>query len=316
MGTGTRPARPGEPLSQLREDSRPPAHRRLAPVTEDTLARFAGEHPLGVAFDDEGAPPDDPLLRLYGGPLRVRRAIPRLVANFVATADGVTAFGEGRGEGAIAVSLHDATDRLVMALLRCAADCVLIGAGTLRDDPHHQWTATTPLPELGRELTAHRLRVAGASEPPALAVVSQSGALPASHPALSRPEADVLIITTREGAAHLPGVHPRVRVAVAGEGGQIPPAAIVAAARTHLGAVTILCEGGPRLFGQLLAAGLVDELFLTVSPQVAGRSGSEGRPGLVAGAAFAAGVAPRLRLRSLRWAGDHLFLRYGVIGGA
>ncbi|MGA9112971.1 MAG: dihydrofolate reductase family protein [Candidatus Dormiibacterota bacterium] len=283
-------------------------------MTEEALARFAGEHPLSVALDDEGDPPSDPLLRLYGGPLRVRRDTPRLVANFVATADGVTAFGEGSGEGAIAVSLHDVTDRLVMALLRCAADCVLIGAGTLRDDPHHQWTQSTPLPELAGELTAHRVRVAGTAEPPPLAVVSASGALPASHPALSHPEADVLIITTPEGAAHLPALHPRVRVAVAGEAGEIRPAAIVAAASTQLGAVTILCEGGPRLFGQLLAAGLVDELFLTVSPQLAGRSGPDGRPGVVAGTTFAADLAPRLHLRSLRWSGNHLFLRYGVMG--
>ncbi len=284
-------------------------------MTDEALERFTGEHPLTIALDDEGAPPDDPLLRLYGGPLRVRQGTPRLVANFVATVDGVTALGEGSGEGAIAVSLHDATDRLVMALLRCAADCVLIGAGTLRDDPHHQWTPSTPLPELARELTAHRLRLAGTAEPPPLAVVSASGVLPASHPALSRPQADVLIITSQEGAAHLPALNPRVRVAIAGEAGEIRPAGIVAAARAHLGAVTILCEGGPRLFGQLLAAGLVDELFLTVSPQLAGRSGSDGRPGVVAGMAFAAGVAPRLHLRSLRWSGDHVFLRYGVTGG-
>ena len=96
-----------------------------------------------------------------------------------------------------------------MALLRCAADCVLIGSGTLRDDPHHQWTPSTPMPELAAELTAHRAALAGAAQPPPLAVVTASGELPAAHPALSAPQTDVLVITTEAGrpapAASPPG---------------------------------------------------------------------------------------------------------------
>jgi riboflavin biosynthesis pyrimidine reductase len=280
-------------------------------MTTEALDRFAATDGFEVALDDEGPPPDDPLLRAYGGPLRVRRDVPRVVANLVATADGVAAFGDGRGEGAMAVSLHSPADRFVMALLRCAADCVLIGAGTLRDDPHHQWTPSTPFPELADELAAHRRRLTGSADPPPLAVVSGSGALPAAHPALSRPESDVLVVTTAAGASRLPSMHPMVRVAVAGEAGEIAPAAVIEAVRSRLAVGTILCEGGPRLFGRLLAAGLVDELFLTVSPQLAGRA-LDTRPGLVSGVAFAPGEAPRLSLRSLRRSGDHLFLRYGV----
>jgi riboflavin biosynthesis pyrimidine reductase len=281
-------------------------------MTAEALTRFAEADRFEVALDEEGPAPDDPLLRLYGGPLRVRLGTPRLVANFVTTADGVTAFGEGTGEGAMAVSLHSPADRFLMALLRCAADCVLIGAATLRDDPHHQWTPSSPMPDLAEELAAHRRRLTGADGLPALAVVSGSGALPAAHPALRRPEGDVLVITTEEGAAHLPRMHPRVQVAVAGRVGEIPAGAVVEAVRTHLAAVTILCEGGPHLFGQLLAGGWVDELFLTVSPQLAGRSEQAPRRGLVAGTAFAPGEGPRLGLRSLRWSGDHLFFRYAV----
>ena len=193
-------------------------------MTAEALAHLAATDGFEVAFDDEGPAPEDPLLRVYGGPLGVRLDRPRLLANFVATADGVTAFGGGSGEGAMAISLHSPADRFVMAMLRCAADCVLIGAGTLRDDPHHQWTPGTPLPELGDELAAHRLRLTGTAEPPALAVVSGSGVLPAEHPALTGPQADVLVITSPEGAGRLPSMHPRVRVAVTGEGegGGIP----------------------------------------------------------------------------------------------
>ncbi len=173
-------------------------------MTAEALTRFAETDRFEVALDAEGPPPDDPLLRLYGGPLRVRLGTPRLVANFVVTADGVTAFGEGGGEGAMAVSLHSPADRFLMALLRSAADCVLIGAGTLRDDPHHQWTPSTPMPDLAEELTAHRRRLTGADGPPPLAVVTGSGDLPAAHPALRHPEGDVLVITTEDGAAQLP----------------------------------------------------------------------------------------------------------------
>lgn len=281
-------------------------------MTSGALAALAAAHPFEVALDDEGpAPEGSALLRHYGGPLRVRRGTHSVLVNFVSTADGVSAFGDGRGEGAVAVSLHSAADRFVMALLRCAADCVLIGASTLREDAHHQWTPRTPLPELAEELTEHRRRLTGSGEPPLVAVVTATGRLPSSHPALLRPEARVLVITTREAASRLPAMHPRVRVASPVAAGPIPPEAILEQLWT-LQSETVLCEGGPHLFGQLLAAGLVDELFLTISPQLAGRGEHEPRPGPVAGAGFSPAQAPRLTLRSLRRSGDHLFVRYAV----
>ncbi len=281
-------------------------------MSREALEAFGAAHAFAVAFDDEGTEADLPLLRLYGGPLAVRTGAPRILANFVSTADGVTSFGAGSGEGAAAVSLHSAADRFVMALLRGAADCVLIGASTLRDDAHHQWTPSSPLRELAEELAEHRRRLTGSSEPPPLAVVSGSGALPAEHPALRRPPADLLIVTTEEGATHLPTLNPRVSVAVAAPAGRIATEAIVASVRRHLGATTILCEGGPQLFGDLLRDGWVDELFVTVAPQIAGRSDTAPRPGLASGPAFSPEAAPRLHLRSLRTSGDHLFLRYAI----
>ena len=285
-------------------------------VVTPALERFAAEHPFAVHLDREGPPPDDPLLQLYGGPLRVRSDAPRLIANFVSSVDGVTAFGPGRGEGAGAVSLHSAADRFVMALLRCAADCVLIGAGTLRDDAHHQWTPRTVMPGLAAELAVHRRRLTGSDLPPPLVVISAGGALPDGHPALAAPETEVVVITGKAGAARLPTLHPSVRVALVPQGGagEISPGTILDTVRRELGALTVLCEGGPRLFSQLLAGGRVDELFLTLAPHLAG-SADRDRPGLVSGAAFAPGSTPRLDLRSLRQEGDHLFLRYAVVPG-
>jgi len=78
------------------------------------------------------------------------------------------------------------------------------------------------------------------------------------------------------------------------------------------GARLILCEGGPHLIGELLAARLLDELFLTVAPQLAGRDEATQRLALVEGTAFAVATAPWAALRSARRSGDHLFLRYRI----
>jgi riboflavin biosynthesis pyrimidine reductase len=73
----------------------------------------------------------------------------------------------------------------------------------------------------------------------------------------------------------------------------------------------VLCEGGPRLLGSLLAARAVDELFLTLAPQVAGRADDGARPGLVSGHAFEPETAPWARLVGVKHHGEHLYLRYG-----
>jgi riboflavin biosynthesis pyrimidine reductase len=72
----------------------------------------------------------------------------------------------------------------------------------------------------------------------------------------------------------------------------------------------VLAEAGPSTFGELLAHGLVDELFLTVSPVLAGRLGPGGRLGLVEGVELLPEARVSPRLQSVRRGGEHLFLRY------
>ena len=72
----------------------------------------------------------------------------------------------------------------------------------------------------------------------------------------------------------------------------------------------LLVEGGPQLLGDFLAEGLLDELFLTLAPQIAGRDTSSGRPGLVTGQRFAPEHPLWGTLVSVKRAASHLFLRY------
>jgi riboflavin biosynthesis pyrimidine reductase len=72
----------------------------------------------------------------------------------------------------------------------------------------------------------------------------------------------------------------------------------------------IMMEGGPHILGNFLAAGCIDELFLTLAPQVAGRDDDLNRLGLVADKIFAPEHSVWARLLSLKRAGQHLFLRY------
>jgi riboflavin biosynthesis pyrimidine reductase len=92
--------------------------------------------------------------------------------------------------------------------------------------------------------------------------------------------------------------------------GSIAPQAILQLLHSRFGVQTLLHEGGPTLFGQFLAAELVDELFLTLSPQIAGRKGDAIRPALVQGVQFVPDHAPWFQLLSVRQKAEHLYLRY------
>jgi riboflavin biosynthesis pyrimidine reductase len=76
----------------------------------------------------------------------------------------------------------------------------------------------------------------------------------------------------------------------------------------------VLTEGGPTVFGSLVAAGLVDELFLTMSPLLAGRPDPDDRLQLIEDAPLLPDAGVHGRLLSARGSGSHLFLRYELTG--
>lgn len=240
---------------------------------------------------------------MYGGPLGFTS--PRVYANFVQSMDGVTAI-PGLAESNRLIAGGSEHDRFVMGLLRACADVVLIGAGTLHGSPGTHWTpqhAYPPAAGLFRDLR----RKCGLAEQPLLAVVSGSGRIDAHHPGFAE---RALVLTTQEHENDLRARLPRSATVVAiSEHSPISVCAAIDALRAA-GNNLILCEGGPTLFGDLLKARAVDELFLTISPRLAGRTADDRRLALVEGAALLPESIVGARLLTVRKAGEHLFLRY------
>ena len=124
------------------------------------------------------------------------------------------------------------------------------------------------------------------------------------------PAVRVVIVTPPEGARRLAtsAFGPHVRVVV-DRSPDLPGGALRVAA-ADLGARVVLCEGGPHVLAELVAERRVDELFLTLAPQLVGRATGVERLALIEGRAFDPGTAPWVDLVSVTRSIDHLFLRY------
>lgn len=271
--------------------------------------------PLDALFEVErGADvPLPPALATLYGRLRLPAYPhrPAVIGNFVTTLDGVTSLNEPGATGAGEISGFNPHDRLVMGLLRAAADAVIVGAGTLRADSRHLWTADHIYPALAVEYQALRAALRK-PQPPLTVIVTVHGRLDLSLPVFQSGEAPVLIITGVEGAHRLAahGLPPAVRIAEVATSGWLSAEATVDAVRQRHPSDLLLVEGGPQLIGDFLAARRLDELFLTLAPQVAGRNGPPERPGLVAGTTFAPEHPLWCTLIGVKRGDDHLFLRY------
>lgn len=240
-------------------------------------------------------------------PLRAGR--PTIAANFVSTLDGVVALDRAGATGGREISGGFEPDRFLMGLLRAAADAVLIGAGTVRASRTHAWTPRHVHPPSSAAYARWR-RDLGLAPVPTTVLVTGSGDLDPGHPGLADHGVPVVIATTNRGAHRLRELVRRghVEVVVLGED-HVPVDGLLRLFRDR-GLELVLSEAGPTLFGELLAARVVDELFLTLAPQVAGRARLTPRLGLVEGVAFGPAIAPWGRLHSAMRSGDHVFLRY------
>jgi len=175
---------------------------------------------------------------------------PYLVLNMVSALDGKATI-DWRTKG-----LSTELDRQLFHRLRTQADAIMVGAGTVRAERY------------GRMAKSDELREARAAEglapDPVAVVISARLDLPADLPLLNEPAQRVVISTHSD--ATLPDSAAEVVYERTGDDLQL----LMARLRERHGVRSIVCEGGPTLNSYLFAAGLVDELWLTLNPKVAG----------------------------------------------
>jgi riboflavin biosynthesis pyrimidine reductase len=253
------------------------------------------------------------LARLYGN-FRISQAPSRrrVFSNFVSTLDGVVSLQARGHAGGGDISGFSAQDRMVMGLLRAIADVVIVGAGTLKADPQHLWTPEDICPNLTDDYRALRIALRKPTVPLNV-VVSGSGRLDLRLPVFTSGRVRTLVVTTAAGAKPLVKrkLPPWLKIhAVPRCRDMIPPSSILDAVGRLDAGKQILIEGGPRLLGEFYARRLVDEQFLTLAPQIAGREYGDGRLSLVMGQAFPPGATRWGSLRDIRRGASQLFLRY------
>jgi len=212
---------------------------------------------------------------------------PYLVLNMVSSLDGRATI-DWRTKG-----LSTELDRQLFHHLRTQADAIMVGAGTVRAERYGRVAKS-------EELRDKREREGLARDPLAV-VVSARLDLPADLPLLNDAEQRVLIATA--SGAVLPGLGAQVEYARTGD--DLP--LLMSSLRERYGVRSVLCEGGPTLNSFLLAAGLVDELLLTLHPKLAGGAAALT---IVAGREL---VEPtELELISVAEGGGDLFTRWRV----
>jgi riboflavin-specific deaminase-like protein len=213
---------------------------------------------------------------------------PYVITNFAVTLDGRATI-QGRSG-----PIGSDTDTQMLVGLRTKVDAVMIGAGTLRAE---RYGRVVPDPDQ----RARRERD-GLSQDPLAVVVSGRLDIPWDASLFTDGAGEVLIFTASEAQAP----ETRTPVAVLRHQGRVDLAAALTYLRTERGVRALLCEGGPTVHAQLIEGGLVDELFVTHAPKLAGGEG----PGLVTG-------LPELeRPLDLAWLLEHdgeLFGRYRTL---
>jgi riboflavin-specific deaminase-like protein len=212
---------------------------------------------------------------------------PYVVTNFAITLDGRATL-RGRS-GAIGSD----TDTELLVGLRTKVDAVMIGAGTMRAERYGRVLADS-------EKRSRRER-RGLPHDPLMVIVSGRLDLPWDAPLFTDGGGRVLIFTSSD-------VEPpttRTPVRVVNHPGRVDLAAALRHLRVERGVRALLCEGGPRLHAQLIDAGLVDELFVTHAPKLAGGDGPS----------LAVGLSELARPVELTWLlheDGELFARYGL----
>ncbi len=223
------------------------------------------------------------------------RARPHVMLNMVSTLDGRATFAGHSGP------ISSDADRQLFHGLRAAVDGVLVGAGTIRAEHYGP---------IIREEAVRRERLArGMPEEPLACIVSGRLELPPDIGLLQNEGARVVVLTS--SMAGLPPVPAQVEYLRPAHEGRLDLPAALAELGQRYDIRSLLCEGGPHLARELLAEQLVDELFLSLSPLLAG-----GEPATGDALRILSGLElePPLgaELIGILREGSWLFLRYSV----
>jgi riboflavin-specific deaminase-like protein len=193
----------------------------------------------------------------------VARALPDrpyVITNFVVTLDGHATIKGRSGP------IGSPADTAMLVGLRTRVDAVMIGAGTMRAERYGR--------VVGDPGKRQRRERQGLPHDPLVVIVSGELDLPWDAPLFTEGDGRVLIATSSDEQP--PATATSVRLFRQPEGVQL--ADLLRYLRQERGVRALLCEGGPRMHGQLVAGGLVDELFVTQAPKLGGGVG----PGLIA----------------------------------
>ena len=250
---------------------------------------------------------------------------PHTYLMFVTTIDGIAVPLESgqRGGSEIAlrhlkdnpITVGGLTDNRALQYGWATADAVLGGAGILRDNPAATWYPRD------KDLQAI---LAKGNRKPVRAVVSGRGEVDLKHPLFNpkKGEWQAVIFTTKKGEEKLKNQEKRMQARGYNHPLSTKTYAIGETSVDLVKAVGILrkeyrtklldIQGGPVLAGGVVKAMLVDEVRLTVSPQVMGDLNSVGRkrPGFVTGVHFGIEDSPLAELEAIGVSGSHIFLRY------
>jgi len=250
---------------------------------------------------------------------------PHTYLMFVTTIDGIAVPLELGQRGGSEIALRHLTDNPIAAggltdnrALQygwATADAVLGGAGILRDNPAASWY---PRDKDLQDLLTKRNRK------PVRAVVTGRGEVDLKHPVFNpkKDEWQPVIFTTKKGEEKLNSQAKRLQVQghnplqtakayVIGDT-SVDLTKAVGILRKDYGTRLLDIQGGPILAGGAVKAMLIDELRLTVSPQIMGDLNAEGkrRPGFVTGIHFGLEDSPLAELEAIGVSGSHIFLRY------
>jgi riboflavin-specific deaminase-like protein len=218
---------------------------------------------------------------------------PYLLLNMISTADGRATLAGRSG------AIGDEADKQLFHGLRTAVDAVMVGAGTVRAEGYRRLVRDAR----NREVRRRR----GLAEEPLACIVSGRLSLGSEVPLLADPHAHVVILTTSQ-ASLAEDCRARIEYVRASRDGVLDLRGAMAQLRKRFGIRTLLCEGGPHLNTQLVAQGLVDELFLSLSPMLAGGDATSETLRILSGTEL--DPPATLELAGVLEHHSHLFLRY------